>query len=72
MMVDEDGFLLEVADGTRLSVHVDAITEEMYVERSGRRWVCVPDRVGNVGVGGRASGLRRRPKQNGYHFRHDS
>ena len=24
------------------------------------------DRVGSVGVGGRASGLRRRPKQNGH------
>ncbi len=27
---------------------------------------CRMDRVGNVGVGGRASGLRRRPKQNGH------
>lgn len=42
MMVDGDGALLEVPDGTRLDVHVDAITEEMYVERSGRRWACVP------------------------------
>ena len=39
---DADGELLEVPDGTRLDVHVDAITEEMYVERSGRRWACVP------------------------------
>ena len=42
MMADADGVLLEVPDGTRLDVHVDAITEEMYVERSGRRWACVP------------------------------
>ena len=42
MMVDSDGVLLEVPDGTRLAVHVDAINEEMYVERSGRRWACVP------------------------------
>ena len=42
MMADGDGVLLEVPDGTRLDVHVDAITEEMYVERSGRRWACVP------------------------------
>ena len=39
---EHDGVLLEVPDGTRLAVHVDAITEEMYVERSGRRWACVP------------------------------
>ena len=42
VMADADGELLEVPDGTRLDVHVDAITEEMYVERSGRRWACVP------------------------------
>ena len=40
MMADVDGVLLEVPDGTRLDVHVDAITEEMYVERSGKRWAC--------------------------------
>ena len=42
MMADADGVVLEVPDGTELDVHVDAITEEMYVERSGRRWACVP------------------------------
>lgn len=42
MMADGDGVLLEVPDDTRLDVHVDAITEEMYVERSGKRWACVP------------------------------
>ena len=42
MMVDTDGVLLEVPDSTALDVHLDAITEEMYVERSGRRWACVP------------------------------
>ena len=42
MMADPDGVLLEVPDGTRLDVHVDAITEELYVERSGKRWACVP------------------------------
>lgn len=42
MMTDADGVLLEVLDGTRLDLHVDAITEEMYVERSGKRWACVP------------------------------
>ena len=42
VMADADGELLEVPDGTRLDVHVDAITEEMYVERSGGRWACVP------------------------------
>jgi hypothetical protein len=41
-MVDADGVVLEVPDDTRLDVHVDAITEEMYVERSGKRWPCVP------------------------------
>lgn len=41
-MCDGDGVLLEVPDGTALSVHVDAVTEEMYVERDGRRWACVP------------------------------
>ena len=41
-MVDADGVVLEVPDDTRLDVHVDAITEEMYVERSGKRWSCVP------------------------------
>lgn len=41
MMADDDGVLLEVPDGTELDVHVDAISEEMYVERSGRRWACV-------------------------------
>lgn len=40
VMVDADGVLLEVPDGTALDVHVDAITEEMYVERSGKRWAC--------------------------------
>ena len=41
-MVDADGVVLEVPDDTRLDVHVDAITEEMCVERSGKRWSCVP------------------------------
>lgn len=41
MMADADGVALEVPDDTRLDVHVDAITEEMYVERSGKRWACV-------------------------------
>lgn len=41
-MCDADGVLLEVPDGTALSVHVDAVTEEVYVERGGRRWACVP------------------------------
>ena len=41
-MVDADGVVLEVPDDTRLDVHVDAITEEMYVERSGKRRPCVP------------------------------
>lgn len=42
MMADADGVVLEVPDGTVLDVHVDAVTEEMYVERSGRRWRCRP------------------------------
>lgn len=42
MMADADGVVLEVPDGTVLDVRVDAVTEEMYVERSGRRWGCVP------------------------------
>ncbi|MBR3383785.1 MAG: hypothetical protein IKG69_01020, partial [Atopobiaceae bacterium] len=42
MMVDADGVILEAPDDTRLDVHVDAITEELYVERSGKRWACVP------------------------------
>lgn len=42
MMVDADGVILEAPDDTRLDVHVDAITEEVYVERSGKRWACVP------------------------------
>ena len=42
MMVDADGVVLETPDDTRLDVHVDAITEELYAERSGRRWACVP------------------------------
>jgi AraC-like DNA-binding protein len=41
MMADADGVVLEVPDDTKLDVHVDAITEEMYVERSGKRWPCV-------------------------------
>jgi hypothetical protein len=41
-MVDADGVVLEVPDDTRLDVRVDAITEEMCVERSGKRWFCVP------------------------------
>lgn len=41
VMVDADGVILEVPDGTRLDVHVDAITERMYVERAGERWSCV-------------------------------
>lgn len=42
MMADADGVVLEVPDGTVLDVHVDAVTEEMYVERSSRRWGCRP------------------------------
>lgn len=42
MMADADGVVLEVPDGTVLDVHADAVTEEMYVERSGRRWGCRP------------------------------
>lgn len=42
MMCDEGGALLEVPDGTRLAVHVDMITELMYVEREGRRYACAP------------------------------
>ena len=42
MTADEGGAPLEVADGAGPSVHVDAITEETCVERSGRRWACVP------------------------------
>ena len=42
MMVDADGVVLETPDDTGLDVHVDAITEELYVERSGRHWACVP------------------------------
>lgn len=42
MMADADGVVLEVPDGTVLDVHVDAVTEEMYVEHSGRRWGCRP------------------------------
>ena len=61
VMVDEDGVLLEVADGTRLSVHVEAITEEMYVERSGRRWACVP--VAKRGGRGPAPAQDRRQLQ---------
>lgn len=61
MMVDEDGVLLEVADGTRPSVHVDAITEEMHVERSGRRWACVP--VAKRGGRGPAPAQGRRQLQ---------
>ena len=41
MMADADGVVLEVPDDTKLDVHVDAITEEMHVERSGKRWPCV-------------------------------
>lgn len=55
VMVDGDGVLLEVPDDTRLDVHVDAITEAMYVERSGKRWSCVPvaARRGTSPVGAR-------------------
>ena len=42
MMVDADGVILEAPDDTRPDVHVDAITEELHVERSGKRWACVP------------------------------
>lgn len=42
MMADADGVILETPDDTRLNVHVDAITEELYVERSGKRWSCIP------------------------------
>ncbi len=45
MMADADGVALEVPNGTRLDVHADALSDEMYVERSGRRWACV--RVAN-------------------------
>lgn len=53
MMADGDGVLLEVPDGTRLGVHVDAITEEMYVEWAGRRWSClaVAEREGRGAIG---------------------
>lgn len=40
-MADADGIILEAPDDTGLDVHVDAITEEMYVEHSARRWACV-------------------------------
>lgn len=63
VMVDADGVLLEVPDGTRLDVHVDAITEEMYVEHSGRRWPCVAvarrEGRGPVGVQDRRELQRR-------------
>lgn len=42
MMCDDDGVLLEVPDGTTLAVHIDMVTELMYVERGGRRYACVP------------------------------
>ncbi len=53
MMAAADGAVLEVPHGTRLNVHVGAITEEMYVERSGRRWACarVAEREGRGSVG---------------------
>lgn len=41
MMVDEDGVILEVPDKTVLDVHIDVITEEMYVEHKGKRWRCI-------------------------------
>jgi hypothetical protein len=42
MMADADGVVLEVPDGAVPDVHVDAATEEMHVERAGRRWGCGP------------------------------
>ncbi len=45
MMADADGVALKIPDGTRLDVHADTLSDEMYVERSGRRWACV--RVAN-------------------------
>lgn len=42
MMADGDGSLLVVPDGTVLDVHADAVDDMLYVERSGRRWACLP------------------------------
>ena len=42
MMMDLDGVVLGVPNDTRLNVHMNAITTEIYVERSGMRWKCVP------------------------------
>ena len=42
VMVDLDGVVLGVPNDTRPNVHVNAITKEIYVERSGMRWKCVP------------------------------
>lgn len=56
-MCDSDGVLLEVPDGTSLDVHVDVVSEEMYVERGGRRYACVPlarrERPGMIGAADR-------------------
>ena len=54
MMAAADDAVLEVPDGTRLDVHVGAITEEMYVERSGRRWACARRRARGARPGWRA------------------
>ena len=41
-MVYADGVILQVPNDTRPSVHVDALTEGAYVERSGKQWACMP------------------------------
>ena len=41
LMADEDGVMPEVPDETVPDVHVDVMTEGMYVEHGGRRWRCV-------------------------------
>ena len=56
-MCDSDGVLLEVPDGTSLDVHVDVVSGELYVERGGRRYACVPlarrERPGMIGAADR-------------------
>lgn len=53
--VDGDGVLLDPADGERIAVYTDAITEELYAEARGRRWslVEVGQRLGRGPVAAR-------------------
>ena len=40
-MVDGDGVVYDPGEGVRVNLFIDVWTEEMYVERYGKRYACV-------------------------------